>query len=258
MRADLQRANKELSIRHRQLIEARGNSDNSRKEQIRFDAKLKRALGVARVLVPYQKQIQSSMIHLNEIETRLNFTKGQSKNKLNAAKSRRDDAKHRQELLVKSIQSNQQKIRSIADDIVKVRAEIAGELFLVKIVTAASFVVPKITLCFSLFLAGNEHDLASAQQMESQTKLRVETIEHEMNMETSRHTEAVVVLEAKVKEIDDSKNKALESIDEKKAMIDAKKEELGKIWAVSSLSRLDVVCLCLLLIHFLLPALEMQ
>lgn len=94
--------------------------------------------------------------------------------------------------------------------------------------------------------------------MESQTKLCVETIEHEMNMETSRHTEAVVVLEAKVKEIDDSKNKALESIDEKKAMIDAKKEELGKIWAVSSLSRLDVVCICLLLIHFLLPALEMQ
>ena len=52
-----------------------------------------------------------------------------------------------------------------------------------------------------------------------------------MNMETSRHTEAVAVLEAKVKEINDSKNKALESIDEKKAMIEAKKEELGKIWA---------------------------
>lgn len=155
MRADLQRANKELSIRHRQLIEARGNSDNSRKEQIRFDAKLNRALGVARVLVPYQKQIQSSMIHLNEIETRLNFTKGQSKNKLNAAKSRRYDAKHRQELLVKSIQSNQQKIRSIADDIVKVRAEIAGELFLVYILSHHSTFLKKHRISLSSWQGTN-------------------------------------------------------------------------------------------------------
>ena len=127
MRADLQRANKELSIRHRQLIEARSKCDNSRKEQNRFDAKLKRALGVARVLGTYQKKIECEMISLNELEARLAFTKGQSANKLNAAMSRRDDAKHRQELLIKSIQSNQQKMRSISDDIVKIRSEITGE-----------------------------------------------------------------------------------------------------------------------------------
>lgn len=129
MRADLQRANKELSIRHRQLIEARSRCDASRKEQNRFDAKLKRALGVARLLRPYQKKIDGAMICLNETETRLNFAKGQSANRLNAAVSRRDDAKHRQELLIKSIQSNQQKMRSIVDDIGKIRAEIVGEWF---------------------------------------------------------------------------------------------------------------------------------
>jgi hypothetical protein len=59
----------------------------------------------------------------------LNFAKGQSANRLNAAVSRRDDAKHRQELLIKSIQSNQQKMRSIVDDIGKIRAEIVGEWF---------------------------------------------------------------------------------------------------------------------------------
>eukprot|EP00804_Cyclotella_cryptica_P008476 CCRYP_003985-RA/>CCRYP_003985-RA protein AED:0.05 eAED:0.05 QI:123/1/1/1/1/1/9/250/1108 len=203
MRADLQRANKELSIRHRQLIESRSRCDNSRKEQNRFDLKLKRALGVARVLGPYQKQIESAMIALNETETRLNFVKGQSVNKLDAATLKRDDAKHRRDLLFKSIHSNQQKIRSVADDIVKIRAEIVG----------------------------NEHDLSASQQMESQTKLRVETIEHEMNMEMTRHVDAIVMLERKAKEADDSKERALESIDEKKAMIEAKKEELGKIWA---------------------------
>ena len=127
MRADLQRANKELSIRHRQLIEARSKCDNSRKDQTQFDAKLKRALGVARVLGVYQKKIECEMISLNEFEARLNFTKGQSANKLNAATLRRDDVKHRQDLLIKSIQSNQQKMRSISDDILKIRAEIAGE-----------------------------------------------------------------------------------------------------------------------------------
>lgn len=85
----------------------------------------------------------------------------------------------------------------------------------------------------SLFIfIGNEAELSSAQQMESQTKLRVETIEHEMSMETSRHAEAVAVLENKIKECDDAKTKTTELIDEKKAMIEAKKEELAKIWSV--------------------------
>lgn len=71
--------------------------------------------------------------------------------------------------------------------------------------------------------------------MESQTKLRVETIEHEMNMEMSRHLEAVAVLEAKAKECDEANAKSVEMIDEKRAMIEAKREELAKIWAVSFL-----------------------
>ena len=138
MRADLQRANKELSIRHRQLIEVRGRRDDSRKEQNRFDAKLKRALGVARVLGPYQKKIECAMIALNEAETRLTFLKKQKTNKLNMTKSRMDDAKNRQELLIKSIQSNQQEMRSITDDIMKIRTEITGEFTVVIIKSSKS------------------------------------------------------------------------------------------------------------------------
>lgn len=97
---------------------------------------------------------------------------------------------------------------------------------------------------------GNEHDLSSAQQMESQTKLRVETIEHEMSMETSRHAEAVAMLETKAKEIDGTTARALEMIDEKKAMIEAKKEELGKIWAVRLFQFLLVCRPCRFSCHF--------
>lgn len=97
---------------------------------------------------------------------------------------------------------------------------------------------------------GNEHDLSSAQQMESQTKLRVETIEHEMSMETSRHAEAVAMLETKAKEINGTTARALEMIDEKKAMIEAKKEELGKIWAVRLFQFLLVCRPCRFSCHF--------
>lgn len=53
-----------------------------------------------------------------------------------------------------------------------------------------------------------------------------------MSMEMSRHIEAIAMLEINAKEAEESKQKALEAVDEKKAMIEAKKEELGKIWAV--------------------------
>lgn len=129
MRADLQRAIKELSNRHRQLLEARSQCENSRKEQNRFDIKLKRCLGVARVLPQYQMKIENAMRSLNETETRLNFKKGELVSQVNAAKSRRDEVKHRHDLLVKSIQQNQQKLVAIAADINKVRAEITGTSF---------------------------------------------------------------------------------------------------------------------------------
>jgi hypothetical protein len=234
MRADLQRANKELSVRHRQLIEAKARGEGGRKEQIRFDGKLKRALGVARVLPLYRKKIECAMLALNETSHRLTFLKGQSENRLNAAKGRREDARHRQELLVKSIQAGQTKVRSVGEDIVRIRAEIAGEcvvMFVSQLKTV--IVLTNFNTISFVTSTGNEHDLSSAQQMESQTKLRVETIEHEMSMERSRHVDAVALMETKVNEAEESKAKTLEGIEEKKAMVEAMKEELGKIWAVS-------------------------
>ena len=82
-------------------------------------------------------------------------------------------------------------------------------------------------------ILGNEKDLSSAQQMESQTKLRVETIEHEMSMEMTRHVDAIAMIESKAKESDDTNVKTLDLIEKKKVMIETKKEELNKIWMVS-------------------------
>lgn len=177
-------------------------AENSRKDTHRFDAKLKRVIGVARVLRTYRNKVENAMIALNETVTRLNFAKGQEISKLQSAILRRDDARHRRDLLQKAIHANTAKGRSIAEEMSKTRAEIDM----------------------------NEEDLSATQQMESQTKLRVETIEHEVLLERTRHSDVVVNLELKSKELDQSKDKTTRSIENKKAMIESKKAELRKIW----------------------------
>lgn len=206
MRAELQRASKELSKHHRQVLDARSRSEKSRKDSTRFDAKMKRVIGVARVLGTYQNKVEAAMIGLNETDAKLNFKKGQMLSKLNAANVRRDDAKHRYDLLVKAIQANQHKERTIKEELSRIRSETTG----------------------------NEHDLSSAQQIESQTKLRVQTIEHELELEQTRHVDAVADVETKHTEMTSSKSNAVASIEEKKAAIAAKKEKLRKIWEKSS------------------------
>lgn len=76
--------------------------------------------------------------------------------------------------MIKTINSNAVKERSIADDIFKILANIGS----------------------------NGQDLSAAQQMESQTRLRVKTIEHKVLMELTRHTDVVADLESKSKEMD--------------------------------------------------------
>jgi len=177
-------------------------AENSRKDTHRFDAKLKRVIGVARSLGTYRNKISNALIMLNETETRLNFTKGQELSKLQSSRLRRDDVRRRRELLLKAIHANNVKARSIAEDISKIRAD---------------------TVMI-------EHDLSEAQQTESQTKLRVETIEHEVMLERTRHTEAMTNLESKSTELNESKDKTIQSIANKKAMIEAKKAELRAMW----------------------------
>jgi chromosome segregation ATPase len=202
LRVELQRFNSQLSIRHRELLEIQMKAENSRKDTHRFDAKLKRVIGVARSLGTYRNKINNALIVLNESETRLNFTKGQEVSKLQSSRLRLNDVRRRRELLLQAIHANNVKARSIAEDISKIRAN---------------------TVMI-------EQDLSEAQQTESQTKLRVETIEHEVMLERTRHTEAMTNLESKSTELNESKDKTIQSIANKKAMIEAKKAELRAMW----------------------------
>jgi hypothetical protein len=54
LRIELQRFNSQLSIRHHELLEMQMKAENSRKDTHRFDAKLKRVIGVARSLGTYR------------------------------------------------------------------------------------------------------------------------------------------------------------------------------------------------------------
>ena len=122
--------------------------------------------------------------------------------KLQSATVRRGDAKHRHELLLKAIHSNAMKERSITNDISKIRSDIVS----------------------------NKQDLMAAQQIESQTRLRVETIVHKTELEQTRHAETVANLDSKSKGRDESKVNIAQTIEDKKAALEGKKAELRAIW----------------------------
>jgi hypothetical protein len=202
LRIELQRFKSQLSIRHCQLLEMQMTAKNSRKDTHRFDAKLKRVIGVARSLGTYRNKINNALIMLNENETRLIITKEQELSKLHSSRLRCDVVKRHRELLLMAIHANNVKARSIAEDISRIRAD---------------------TVMI-------EQDLSEAQQTESQAKLRVKTIEDEVMLERTRHTKAMSILESKSAELNESKDKTIQSIANKKAMIEAKKAELQAMW----------------------------
>jgi MarR-like DNA-binding transcriptional regulator SgrR of sgrS sRNA len=157
---------------------------------------------VARSLGTYRNKINNALIMLNENETRLIITKEQELSKLHSSRLRCDVVKRHRELLLMAIHANNVKARSIAEDISRIRAD---------------------TVMI-------EQDLSEAQQTESQAKLRVKTIEDEVMLERTRHTKAMSILESKSAELNESKDKTIQSIANKKAMIEAKKAELQAMW----------------------------
>lgn len=74
-------------------------------------------------------------------------------------------------------------------------------------------------------ISSNEQDLLAAQQMKSQTRLRVE-----VSIECACHLDAVAGLDAKAGGMDEAKALATKRIEEKRAEITAKKAELGGVW----------------------------
>lgn len=75
MRSEQKRAMEQLALRHRELQQAQSSSEDSRKSTHNFDAKVKRVIGVARLLGTYQNRVEGAMNALNETEHRLNFAK---------------------------------------------------------------------------------------------------------------------------------------------------------------------------------------
>ena len=202
MASEIRRASAEITSCQHQLSTAQANVAKYWVDVGRVRDKLNRLVVSMDALDEYQSRVKNGLAALNVIETRLNFVKGEEHSKLQSATLRRDEAKHVCDLLLAAIQSNTTRGRSIAEDISKVRAEI----------------------CM------NEQELIDAKQLESHNKLRVETIEHEMNMERTLHEDAVMGFETKAREMDEAKVKIAQSMEEKKAMIETKKAELKKIW----------------------------
>jgi len=198
IRNELARASHSLAACATQIQLAQNNATTSRGNVIQVHAKLERTIVIAQQLVIKQNQVLISLVALQKIEVELVAAKAQAVSTLESATQRRDEVEQRRESLLHAIQSNALAEQKVEEAISEVRDEIDT----------------------------NERDLTAAQEEERQNELRLEVIELEFSTERARHANAVVVLERECEEVDIAKDRAAQSIEDKKAMIEQKKAEL--------------------------------
>jgi len=140
-------------------LEARraSGSDNLK----RVDFKLTSALATGERIRSYRHKIDMTMLNLRNVAEKLDKQKQKSEVDLKNAEMRRDNTRHKENLLVKSIANFRSKANSLAEDVIRVKESIENY----------------------------KTDRANAQHMEASTKFRVESIVAEIMSDRKRHEE---------------------------------------------------------------------
>ncbi len=172
-RAQLQRARDVLSKSTRELGTAKLQSERSSENLKRFDNKLRQTLNHVRGLHSKRRQVEQAIAKLRNVNAMLSHREKTISEQIKAKEMEKDDAKHREKLLVKSIQASKRKVQEFVKDTIKMRSELS-EL---------------------------ESDLTISQQMEASTKFRVDTLKTEYKNEEKRHEGAKNIVLSQIKEI---------------------------------------------------------
>ncbi len=197
-KAQLLRARDVLSKSTREIGTARLRSGKSGENLKLFDQKLKRAIETIRNLQEKRRIFETLMIELKNTTTVLSKKKSEAKDRMQSLEMRRDESKHKENLLINSIQCSKIKIKTVVEETSSLQAEISAL----------------------------EQDLASSQQMEASTKFRSEGIKNEIHEENERHEEKKISAEAKLKFLQTKKDSVYQKIDEINNLISSKKEDL--------------------------------
>ena len=198
IRGELVRASEELALSVSQLSVLQRKATTSRRNTIRVDKKLQSIAALARSLVEHRRRVDLSLARLANVESTLISMREEERRKLGEVILRRNDAVHCRATLVAAIRSNTFEEERLDEETSGVRADTET----------------------------HEQELIVAQQEESKAGERLLMIKREMNNERARHTNAVADLETTAAELDNE----TASFGYKKAMVEAKKAELRKVW----------------------------
>ena len=199
-RAQLLRARDVLSKSTRELGSAKLYSERSSDNLKRFDDKLKRTLNHVRGLHAKRRQVERSIAKLRNQDSMLCKQHRSIVETLKCKETERDDAIHRQKLLLKTIQSSKIKTQELVEETMKMRTELS-EL---------------------------ESDLTTAQQMEASTKFRADNLKNEIATEKKRHQEATNAIDARVHALKEQKEDIEHKVTEIQALIDTKEKALNE------------------------------
>ena len=202
IRGELVRASEELALSVSQLSVLQRKATTSRRNTIRVGEMLQSIAALARSLVEHRRRVDLSLARLANVESTLISMREEERRKLGEVILRRNDAVHCRATLVAAIRSNTFEEERLDEETSGVRADTET----------------------------HEQELIVAQQEESKAGECLLMIECEMNNERARHTNAVADLETTAAELDNETATTTRSIGDKKAMVEAKKAELRKVW----------------------------
>lgn len=199
-KAQLSLARQVLSSSTRSLASTKLRSDKSSDNLKSFDEKLKRSIDTIRSLHEKRRRLDDMLLRLVEKDGLIRKELEEQKNILNTKTSELEDFKHKEELLVKAIQNAKLKVQEIIEDTGKIRST----------------------------LGGLEVELTETQQMEVSTRMRVESVQKDIEKENTRHEFAKKHHEGRMKDLSSLKEILLSQIVEiKERKLEKEQEHLS-------------------------------
>ena len=169
-RAMLTRYRQILSQKTREMGSLKIRRANGSTDLKRLDVKLRKALATAERLRIYRRKIDATVLALSNTVSIQEKKKHKISLDMRNAGMKRDDARHREQLLVKSITEFRSKSNALSEEILRTRQGVSAY----------------------------ETDLANAKQMETSTKYRVNSIKAEIKSEDKRHQEVMAEIQNEV------------------------------------------------------------
>jgi len=197
-REQLERFRHLLSVQTRELGSVKLQSSKATSDLKRFDDKLQSGLQLLHDLSRNQRIMETKMVQLENYSGILARIRDEAETNLEAAKVHFNSLEHKESLLIKTIQSYKNDARALTDEVLNARSS-SSEL---------------------------EEDLRIAAQMETRTKINLETKIFDAESDEKRHRQVMEEKEGVLQERFAYKRKILHEISLKKALLEEKQKIL--------------------------------